>query len=467
MTRQPPRSIAVVDVGFTNTKVVQFDGSGQILAKRITPSFHRAGPLYREIEADPLIAFCEQALRQLDAETPVDIIVPCAHGAALACLNASGDLALPVMDYTSAPPPDLIARYKTIEPPFSECFGPLLPMALTHALQLYWQENIAPEAFATVTTILPWIQYIGYRLCGTAVTEVSSMSCQTQLMNIPEDTPSSLAIGQGWAKHFAPRAKAWDVIGTLTPTARRDSFRGDGLVLAGVHDSNANYLRYLAAGLDQFTLLSTGTWIIGFDTAADIAKLDHAKDTVTNTDVFGRTVACCRFYGGQEFEIVSQGADGFLADVDHVQSLVANGVFALAAFTDSGGPLPGSAGQGAIVGPFTETPTNRASLAALYCALMTSQSLDAIQSKHQIIVDGPFAQNLVYMQLLAALRPDQSVFASGLRDGTTAGAACLGLMPNGKLPHIALKLVAIAAPNITNLATYAAHWLKRSLHLKT
>jgi sugar (pentulose or hexulose) kinase len=65
----------------------------------------------------------------------------------------------------------------------------------------------------------------------------------------------------------------------------------------------------------------------------------------------------------------------------------------------------------------------KSSLAALYCALMVSESLDAIGSKHDIIVDGPFSKNAVFIQILARLRSGQRVLASDLRDGTTAGAA--------------------------------------------
>ena len=78
-------------------------------------------------------------------------VVPTAHGAAMACLDADGNLALPVMDYTSEPPPEIVAEYKKIMPSFAEAFCPLLPLAITHGLQLYWQMRMWPEDFAKVT----------------------------------------------------------------------------------------------------------------------------------------------------------------------------------------------------------------------------------------------------------------------------------------------------------------------------
>ena len=109
----------------------------------------------------------------------------------------TGDLALPVMDYTSEPPADIVADYKKIMPGFEEAFCPLLPMAITHGLQLYWQQRMLPEAFARVTTLLPWIQYVGFRLSGTPVTEISSMACQTHLLDTRSQQPSSMAKSLG------------------------------------------------------------------------------------------------------------------------------------------------------------------------------------------------------------------------------------------------------------------------------
>jgi sugar (pentulose or hexulose) kinase len=454
------RGIAVVDAGKTNTKVILFGPDGKPLATRMVASVNHEGPPYRSIDPNPLIALCRTALTELDAILPVDVVVPCAHGAALACLAGDGSLALPVVDYTSEPPADIVARYRRVEPPFEEVFGPLLPMALTHALQLYWQQQAFPEKFAAVRTVVPWIQYVAFLLSGKLVTEISSMSCQSQLMNVQDNTLSSLVHGQGWAGLFPAFAKAWDVIGTLQAEFRGPDFRGEARVLAGVHDSNANYLRYLAGGQTKFTLLSTGTWIIGFDTEAHVETLTHEKDMVSNTDVFGKLVACFRFFGGKEFEVLGGGASGDVASLHAVQKLIGQSTVALPSFSDGGGPVPHVGGRGKILGAQPATPEEKASLASLYCALMVSESLDAIGSRHDIIVDGPFSKNMIFLQVLAQLRSGQRVMASDLRDGTTAGAACLGLMPDGVLPHVPLSLTTIAAQNLADLDRYQQTWRK-------
>ena len=461
METQLPRGIAVIDAGKTNTKIVLFDAHGCLVAERKVASKNHAGPPYRHVDPTVFVDLCQSALPELDAILPIDVVVPCAHGAAMACVAADGTLALPVMDYTCEPPPEIISAYRGIQPPFREVYSPLLPMALTHALQLFWQQQAFRPEFAKTQTMMTWIQYVGFCLSGVAVSEISGMSCQTHLMDVNTGKLSSLVRAMGWEKYFPPFAKAWEPIGSLHEKFRGKAFRGAGEVLAGVHDSNGNYLRYLAAGRKKFTLLSTGTWIIAFDTEAKLQSLDESRGMVSNTDVLGNHVVCCRFFGGKEFEILGDGVPGDAATLNAVQSLIAQNTFALPYFSDSvDGPVPHRSGsRGSVMGPAPTSPEQKASLASLYCALMVSESLTSIGSRYDIIVDGPFSENLVFLKVLAELRPAQKLFASDLRDGTTAGAACLALMPDGKLPHVPLSLTHVLPKKLAGLQEYASTWL--------
>jgi sugar (pentulose or hexulose) kinase len=249
------------------------------------------------------------------------------------------------------------------------------------------------------------------------------------------------------------------VAGSLKAQFRKDRFRGHGRVLAGIHDSSGNYLRYMAGDRKHFTLLSTGTWIIGFDTDTGITELDPTRDTATNTDIYGKPVACCRFMGGREYEVLSRGAPAEAASFEALARLVAQGTFALPSFTDSGGPMPDTGNKGHVKGPAPASEEERSTLAALYCALMVDRSLAAVKSTGDIIVDGPFAQNPVFLSVLASLRRPQTVLASQLRDGTAAGAMVLALMTeSGEIPKLALDLDDVAPLALEILADYAVKW---------
>ncbi len=457
MATTHPRGIAVADLGSTNTKLALFTSAGEMVAERKTVACHVPGPPYGFIDPEPVMAFLAEAIPDLDRLLPVDVIVPCSHGASLACLDAQGELALPIMDYAVEPPEVVAAEYRAIMPPFSECYCGLLPMALIHALQLYWQQRDWPEDFARIRSIMPYMQYAGFRLGGRQVTEITAMSAQSHLVNVAQGGLSSLVKARGWETLFAPLVPAWADIGALSPRYGGGSLRGEGRIRAGLHDSSANYVRYLAAGFRHFTLLSTGTWSISFDADTPLTALREELDTCTNTNIFGRPVATSRFYGGKEFELLTRGATA-APEMALAQAMVARGTLALPAFSASAGPIPNSEGKGHILGPPPETAAELTSLASLYCALMVSEQLDAVDSRHDIIVDGPFATNPVLMGILAQLRSGQRVLASNLRDGTTAGAACIGLMDDGQLPEVGLVTVQADPAGITGLPGYKRQW---------
>ena len=223
----------------------------------------------------------------------------------------------------------------------------------------------------------------------------------------------------------------------------------------GVHDSNANYARYLAAGLERFTLISSGTWLITFSSDLPIDRLDPDRDMVSNTDLEGRPVACTRFMGGREFaELVGdQGLDG-TSSAEDAARLIERGVMALPSFTDSGGPFPETGGQGRIVGPVPETPAERMALASLYVALMTAVDLDLLEAEGDVIVDGSFADNRLFIGLLAALRPNQRILASRAKDGTALGAALLWGWPR----QVRLDLEPVVPLALDGLGDYALAW---------
>lgn len=453
-----PKGIVVFDVGSTNTKLILFDEFGQAVASESIKSARLNDGPYLAVDPEPVFLFAANTLPKLDDILPVDIIMPSAHGSALALLDDAGELVLPIMDYLAQPPDDISLQYQKIAPHFDEVFAPTLPGALTLGLQLFWQQSLFPDAFSRIKTILPWGQYVAHRLGGRMVTELSSLGAQTHLWDYNSGTFSSLAHRQLWADKFAPFARAYEYVGELGSDYRGEHFIGQGTICAGVHDSDANYLRYLAGVTGDFTLLSTGTWIIGFDTKARIEHADPARDCVANLNIFGEPVATCRFFGGREYDIISSGISSKLANEQVVQSLIDRHIFALASFTDSGGPIPQSGCRGRILGDLT-SKAQRVSLATLYCALMVSESLDAIGSNSTIIVDGPFSSNHLFLSLLAGLRSTQKVLSSSLRDGTTDGARLIALMgPDGKIPQTHLDLDICTPAQITGLKDYQARW---------
>ena len=459
MTSGVPRGIAVVDIGATNSKVALFDAGLQELARRKTETVHREGPPYRHVDAQWIVEFAVGAIGELDRVLPVDVIVVSAFGSTLGCVDETGALAAPIMDYLAEPPAEIAEGYAKIAPPFAETFCNTWPAALSLGRQLFWLETAFPEAFARVRSIMTWSQYLAFRLGGRKTCEVTALGAFSQLLDVLNGDFSSVVRQRGWVDRFAPLTRAWEDIGELRPEFRPPAFSGRGRILCGVHDSDANYLRYLAAGFRELALLSTGTFIIGFESQADILRLDPDRETFSFTNVFGRPIGCCGFFGGGEFDKLLAGASPSAASAAEVEALIARSVFALPSFSDTGGPVAGSGNRGRIEGPFTGALAQRASLATLYTALMTSEALDAVESRSPIVIDGPFARNDLYCSLLAALRPRQSVASSLLQEGTAAGAAVLALMsPSGDFPERRVELKPHTPTEFAGLRAYHSMW---------
>lgn len=455
METDTARGIVVLDVGSTNTKALLFDPSLNVVAEESVPSVRRDAPPYPAIDPAAILTLAARVIPAFDAVLPVDVVVPCTHGSAAALLRADGTLALPVMDYNAQPPEQVIAAYAAAAPPFQEVLAPVNPAGLTLARQLWWQETAWPEAFGAAT-IVPFAQALAHWLGGRLVSEVTSWGAQTQLWDMRRGGPSSLARARGWDRRMAPVVPAWQPVGTLAARFRGTGLRGRAEIRAGIHDSSANYLRYAGSVAGRFALLSTGTWIIGFDAGADPGRLDPARDTACGLTTSARPVPICRFKGGEEHALLA--GDARAPGLADAAALVARGTRALPNFTASGGPLQGPRGR--IEGRVAEGEA--AALAALYCAQMSVCAIEAMSgtAPERIIVDGPFGQNPVYLGLLAALLPGSAVLASTLREGTATGAALLGLAAaeTGALPALPIALRPEHPPRIAGLAGYHAAW---------
>ncbi|THD49685.1 MAG: hypothetical protein E7774_00895 [Bradyrhizobium sp.] len=459
MTASAPRGIAVVDIGATTSKVVLFDSELGEIDTRRTETVHRAAPPYRHIDAQRVVEFTAGAIGELDRVLPIDVIVVSACGSTLGCVDENGELAAPVMDYLAEPPAEIVEGYTKIAPRFAETFCNTWPAALSLGMQLYWLETAFPDAFTRIRSIMTWSQYLAFRLGGRQTCEISTLGAFSQLLDVVKGDFSSLVRQRGWVGRFAPLTRAWDDIGELSGEFRPAMFSGRGRIVCGVHDSDANYLRYLAAGFDELTLLSTGTFIVVFESQANVFGLDPGRETFSFTNVFGRPVGCCGFFGGREFDTLLARAAPSEATAAEIQAIIAEGVFALPSFSDAGGPVAGSANRGRIEGPFTGVPAQRASLATIYTALMTSEALDAVDSRSPIVVDGPFSRNSLFCSLVAALRPGQRVASSLAQEGTAAGAAVLALMkPAGELPKFAVELKPHEPGAFPGLAAYQRTW---------
>ncbi len=208
-----------------------------------------------------------------------------------------------------------------------------------------------------------------------------------------------------------PFSKAWQKLGPIRPElVRRFGLPADVSVLTGGHDSSLNHYRYHAAGLRDFTVISTGTWIVGFSRSTPIERLDGHRGMTLNSDVFGNRLGGILTMGGREFSHIA-GSNPPTDDVpiEVLGRLVAQRTLAAPSFGDDDGLFPGSAGSGGILGPAAETAMERKGLALLYCALLTVECIEALSADRLIVLDGSFLRDPLYAGVVAALLPKRQV----------------------------------------------------------
>ncbi len=449
------RLCVVIDIGKTNAKIHVLDDALDTRFSRSRPNRVIDPGIYPHYDIHALWRWLRECLVEIARNFPIEVISITTHGATAALVHpdaGESGLVMPVMDYEFGGVASE-SDYHAVRPPFSETCSPALPAGLNLGRQLFWQKRYVGRAFNDARHILPYPQYWAWRLTGVAVSEVTSWGCHSDLWAPRARDYSSLVDQLELRAKLPPLVHAGTVIGTVTSDiAEQTGLPSSCLVIAGLHDSNASYLRYLSRANDRsFTVISTGTWTVSFCPATPLDSLDEGRDMLANVDINGNPVGCARFMGGREFDVICQrtgskpeGAFG----VADLQQLVDTGVFALPDFSHGSGPfggrqpeIRGQAGSGVA-------------LASLYCALILDYELDLMGSTGELIIEGAWLRNASLCKLLAQLRPQQRVVCSKDITGTVTGAAQLALGGASAAP----VLEPVTATALAGLENYRAQW---------
>ncbi|MDX8482645.1 FGGY-family carbohydrate kinase [Mesorhizobium sp. VK24D] len=417
------RHVAVVDIGKTNAKLalVDLERMAEIAVRRTANAVATDGP-YPRHDVERLWAFILNSLCVLHREQRIDAISITTHGATAVLVDAESRLALPVIDYEFAGIDELAQDYDAVRPPFAETGTPRLPAGLNIGAQLCWQQKRFPAEFAHAAAILMYPQYWALRLTGVAANEVTSLGCHTDLWNPWQADYSSLVDKMGWRRLMAPVRPAKDRLGPILPAiARQTGLDPQTPVFCGLHDSNASLLPHLLSDRPPFSVVSTGTWVVSMAVGGRKVELDPARDTLVNVNALGDPVPSARFMGGREFSLLTDRQPQEWTEAD-VAAVLARQVLLLPSTQQGSGPFPHRAAQWRNAE--ASSPGQRFATVSFYLALMTATCLELIGGDGPTTVEGPFAQNRLFIRMLAAAT-GRPVIASQTSTGTSIGAALL------------------------------------------
>jgi len=427
------RCVVVLDAGKTNAKLTLWDPAGRPLARRVRPNGNHHTDGYRALDAQGIENWLIETLSAFARLGDVGAIIPVGHGAAAALILGDRLFAAP-MDYEQEIDTAGREHYVAQRDSFRETGSPLLPQGLNLGIQLHHLERLTgpwPDGLS----ILPWPQYWAWRLCGVRASEVSSLGCHTDLWKPLKGEYSDLAERRGWSRRMAPLRAAGEELGYLSPEwTSRTGILKDCVVLCGLHDSNAALLA--ARGHSQIresdaTVLSTGTWFVAMRSpvakeSIDVSNMDESRDCLVNVDVQGRPIPSARFMGGRELELISQvSAHELTVDyepqklISRLPALLDASAAAMPTFARGFGPFPRARGE------WRNKPDDvgdQRAIAGLYLALMADACLELVGSRDTLLIEGRFAEAVIFLGALAALRPRQKVFVSNANDDVPYGA---------------------------------------------
>jgi len=450
------RHVAVIDIGKTNAKLalVDRDSLSEIAVIR-RPNVVLPGPPWPHFDVDRHWAFILGGLSDFHATHGIDAISVTTHGACAALLDKTGQLAAPILDYECDAPNAVMEEYHAIKPAFAETGSPTLAGGLNIGAQLFWQFQVDPTLKARTHQIVTYPQFWGARLTGVKATDVTSLGCHTDLWNPQDGRVSSLVAALGIADTLAPVRKPSDVLGPVLPQiARQTGMAPTTPVYCGIHDSNASLLPYVLGKRPPFSVISTGTWVIAMSIGGRSVQLDPSLDTLINVTALGDPALSARFMGGREHDISTGGPypDPSPDDLDHVLS---RKIMLMPAVVPETGPFKGHVS--AWIGDEPAIGTGvRGAAVALYLALVTSECLENIGHEGDVVVEGPFASNQLYLEMLAVASGSVVSCATGTT-GTSAGAALLVEGP-ANAPQMHESLEPGNIQRAAALREYAAAW---------
>lgn len=448
--------VAVFDVGKTNVKLSAATDDGVMLETLTTPNIVLDGPPYCHHDLKGLEEWLVEGLRELRSRHRIDAIVTCAHGSGGVLAGEDGP-AMPMIDYEQSIPDDVDRAYRAAVGPYRERASAIMLGAAHLARQMLWQEMVWPERFSKGVAYLATPQYWAWRLSGVLAGEVTSLAAQSHLWASADSRPARLVAERGWQQLMPPMRHAWETLGPITPEmARRTGLPAATRILCGVHDSSANFYRYQAAGLSDFTVVSTGTWIVLLTDRTGVDFDDERPGHACNADVFGNPMPGMLTMGGREFSAVAGKACG-PASQDALERIVRSQTFAIPSFGSDDGLFPGTAKQGRVEGPLAGDESVRFTLAVLYAALLTATCLEKLPPARTVVLDGTFVSDPLYGALVAALTPETRVLVSRSTTGTATGAAMLAAHDKRTAP----APLAIETPDtsqLPDLTTYRARW---------
>jgi L-fuculokinase len=475
-------TIAVLDVGKTNKKVLIYDRQLNVLeiVKESFPEIEKDGLQHEQPEA-VFAWFCD-TLSQLTDKYSVKAISVTTHGATIACIDDQGNLSTPPLSYTNTTDPGFADE-------FYSTFGSRDHLQKTTATaevgdlinagkMVYFLKKNFPTEIDNTRWILSYPQYFGFKLTAVAGAEPTMLGCHSYLFDPYKLANSEVAEKLGISDKLpASINNSWENLGKVTAEiAAKTGVDENCVVTFGIHDSNASLIPYLISDTDKFILNSTGTWCVAMRPAEKVSFTDAeiGKLVFFNMDIFKNPVKTSIFMGGLEYETYMQILNEKFPskELPDFNAEIYNSVvescseFVLPSVTKGTGIFPQSLPRvvdgdnvvgledlksGKAAPAFMDDFERACAVLTLSLTIQTAKAFEyaGIEDGDAIFVEGGFRHNQPYLTLLKALYPNSRVCTTDIKEATALGSAICGLaLLSNKRPDELTATVEIGAIDV-------------------
>lgn len=454
----PLNTIAIFDIGKTNKKFFLLNEQYKIVFERsaqFAEITDEDGDNCEDLQK--LNSWVRRTLGEalLSDKYLIKAVNISTYGASFVYIDEKGNAVAPLYNYLKAYPAslkkDFYNNYGGEELLAKETASPVLG-SLNSGLQLYRLKHEQPDVFEQVKYALHLPQYISNLITKNPVTDITSIGCHTHLWNFETNDYHEWVTKEGIDEKLPGMFSSADVMDININNYQLK-------VGAGLHDSSAALIPYLASFTEPFILISTGTWCISFNPFNNepLTTVELNADCLCYMEYNGNSVKASRLFAGYEHEQQTKRlAEHFETKEDYFTQVNFN-----PALIDKNIFLVNNASTGINRSGFEHIELDQfASYEEAYHRFMqyiilqqyTSTNLVMSNDVTRIFVDGGFSKNAVYMNLLSAMFPGKEIFAATVSQATAIGAA-LAIHKHWN-PHpvaadmIELKLYATAQKSI-------------------
>jgi sugar (pentulose or hexulose) kinase len=295
--------------------------------------------------------------------------------------------------------------------------------SLNSGMQLYRIKYQQPQVFARIKYCLHLPQYLAAVISGQPFADITSVGCHTMLWDYRDSQYHAWVKAEGLPTLLPP----------ILAGNKTVAIPGSGIPCgAGLHDSSAALVPYLAGFKQPFLLLSTGTWCISLNPFNHSLLSDYElhHDCLCYLTYQAKPVKASRLFAGYEHEQqVKRLAAHFNKPNDYYKTVQYDPALSNAAVAKpltANQAVMGQSGFGQmdlqIFESYEQAYHTLISLIINQQAVSTNLVLSGTPVQ-QLFVDGGFGSNSIYMHMLARVMPGIKIYAAEVGQASALGAA--------------------------------------------